>query len=186
MGPITKMLFNEVHSFIYLYKEKPFQLSSGKFSNYYFNCKKILMNPKYLSLVVQAICEELIPKNHIPVPEAVGGLTLGADPLSYAISLYYWNQGILCYPCVVRKETKEHGIQKRIEGELENFKEVIVVDDVITTGASTLKAVQAFREEGKIVRYSICIIDREEEGKEELLRNHIQVFSLWKKSDFIN
>lgn len=111
---------------------------------------------------------------------------MGADPLSYGISLYYWNRGVICYPCIVRKENKEYGTQQQIEGELLNFKEVIVLDDVVTTGASTLKAVNAFRKEGKIVRYSICLIDREEEGKEVLHRNNIQLFSLWKKSDFVN
>lgn len=186
MFPIAKKLFDETHSFIYLYREKPFQLSSGKMSHYYFNCKKILFNPKYLNLAVQSICEELIPENKIPLPEGVGGLTLGADPLAYGISFYFWNKGIPCYPFIVRKEKKEHGTSNLIEGELQNVKEIIVLDDVITTGSSTLKAIRAFREAGKIVRFAICLIDREEEGKEALKKEGVELFSLWKKVDFIN
>lgn len=186
MSPITKSLFNKVHTFIYIYSEKPFQLSSGKMSHHYFNCKKITLNPEFLYLAVQSICEELIPQNNIPIPEAVGGLTLGADPLAYGISLYYHQKNLKCYPCIVRKEVKQYGTQKQIEGELEHIKEVIVLDDVVTTGGSTLKAVDAFRNAGKIVQYAICLIDREEGGKENLEKENVKLFSLWKKSDFIS
>ncbi len=185
MHSLTKQLFNKAHSFIYMYSEKPFQLSSGKLSHHYFNCKKITLNPELLYLTAMAICEELIPMNQLPIPEAVGGLTLGADPLAYAISLYLYKKNIICYPNIVRKEVKAYGTQKQIEGELENFKEVVVLDDVVTTGASTLKAVEAFRKAGKIVRYAICIIDREEGGRELLKQENIELYSLWKKKDFI-
>ncbi len=185
MSPLTKQLFDLTHSFIYMYNEKPFQLSSGKMSHHYFNCKKITLNPNFLHLTVKAICEELIPENQIPIPEAVGGLTLGADPLTYGISLYFYQKHIICYPCIVRKESKEYGTKKQIEGELDKFKEVIVLDDVVTTANSTLKAIDAFRKEGKEVKYAICLIDREEGGKEALSREGIVLFSLWKKSDFI-
>ncbi len=185
MLPITKKLYDLTHKLLYLYKEKPFQLSSGKLSNHYFNCKKITLHPEYLNLTIQAICEELIPENQIPVPEAVGGLTMGADPLAYGISLYYWQKQIICYPCIVRKETKEYGTKKFIEGEIEKIKEIIVLDDVVTTGSSTLKAVNAFRNAGIQVKYALAIIDREEGGKEILKENHIELFSLFYKKDFI-
>lgn len=184
MHTLTKNLFDKAHSFIYMYSEKPFKLSSGKLSHHYFNCKKITLNPELLYLTAQAICEELIPENNLPIPEAVGGLTLGADPIAYAISLYLYKKNIICYPSIVRKETKEHGTQKQIEGELDRFREVIVLDDVVTTGSSTLKAVEAYRKAGKIVRYAICIIDREEGGKEQLKQENVELYSLWKKNDF--
>ncbi|GIX40374.1 MAG: orotate phosphoribosyltransferase [Leptospiraceae bacterium] len=185
MPPLTKSLFDKAHSFIYMYSEKPFQLSSGKMSHHYFNCKKITLHPEFLYLAVQAICEELIPENNIPIPEAIGGLTLGADPLAYGISLYYYQKNIRCFPCIVRKEIKHYGTQKQIEGEIDSISEVIVLDDVITTGGSTLKAVDAFRKAGKNVRYAICLVDREEGGKENLLKENIELYSLWKKTDFI-
>ena len=184
MSPLTKLLFDKAHSFIYMYREKPFQLSSGKMSHHYFNCKKITLNPEFLYLAVRAICEELIPENHLFIPEAVGGLTLGADPLAYGISLYYLQKNIVCYPCIVRKEVKQYGTQKQIEGEIENIHNVVVLDDVITTGSSTLKAVDAFRNAGKNVQYAICLVDREEGGRETLLKEGVKLFSLWKKSDF--
>ncbi len=186
MSPLTKALFDRAHTFIYMYNEKPFQLASGKMSHHYFNCKKITLNPEFLFLAVKAICDELIPENHLPIPEAVGGLTLGADPLAYGISLYYHQKNILCFPCIVRKEVKKHGTQKQIEGEIENIHHVVVLDDVITTGNSTLRAVDAFRNAGKNVQYAICLVDREEGGRETLLKEGVKLFSLWKKSDFIN
>ncbi|MFN3604748.1 MAG: orotate phosphoribosyltransferase [Leptonema sp. (in: bacteria)] len=186
MYPIAKQLFDQVHSLVYLYKEKPFRLSSGKLSNHYFNCKKIVFHPQFLMMALQSICEELLPSYNIPTPEAVGGLTLGADPISYGISFYYWQKGFLCYPFVVRKEPKSHGTERWIEGEIESVREVLVVDDVVTTGSSTLKAIEAFRKSGKIVRYAVCLIDREEEGRENLKKEGVELLSLWKKSDFIS
>ncbi|MCS7204861.1 MAG: orotate phosphoribosyltransferase [Leptospiraceae bacterium] len=185
MHPLAKALFDKTHHFIYEYNEKPFQLSSGKLSHHYFNCKKITLHPEYLWELSKAICEELLPKNQIPVPKAVGGMTLGADPIAYGISFYYFQKGVICYPLIVRKETKEHGTKKRIEGLIENLDEVLVVDDVITTASSTLKAISAFREMNLKVQHVVCIIDREEGGKEALLQEGIYLHSLWKKSDFV-
>lgn len=185
MLPGAKLLFEETHNFIYQYSEKPFQLSSGKFSHHYFNCKKITLHPVYLAKLAEVIVEELLPAHRIPDPEAVGGLTLGADPVAYGISLYYLKKNRTCYPLIVRKESKEHGTKNLIEGNLHGVREVIVIDDVVTTGGSTLKAVQAFRSQGLQVQYGICIIDREEGGKEALEAEGVTLLSLWKKSDFL-
>lgn len=133
--------------------------------------------------MAEAILEEIFPSLK-RFPEAVGGLTLGADPIAYALSLAAHSRGKIVYPLIVRKESKEHGLKKRIEGEFERVKSALVVDDVITTAGSTLKAVAALREAGLIVEEAVCIVDREEGGREALEREGILLHSLFRKSDF--
>lgn len=183
-GPQTKELFKQSAAEIYRYSREPFMLASGKESNHYFNCKKITLLPDRLRLLSLAFRDELIPQFFKAVPEAVGGLTLGADPISYALSLAYLEKGKNVMPLVVRKEAKGHGTGKMIEGEYANLKQVLVVDDVITTGGSTLKAVRALRDVGLVVDSAISIVDREEGGKEALAAEGIALYSLFIKRDF--
>lgn len=117
-------------------------------------------------------------------PAAVGGLTLGADPIGISLSLAYNEQGRTVYPLIVRKEVKVHGTGQRIEGAWQDVSEVLVLDDVITTAGSTLSAVTAFREAGLIVKDAVCIVNREEGGEEALREAGIRLHSVFKKSDF--
>lgn len=183
-NPLYLEMFDYMKEYVYRYSEKPFLLASGKESNHYFNCKEITLHPERLSRLSQALIELVIEKNLGIVPESIGGLTLGADPISYGLALSYAQKSKIVYPLVVRKEIKNHGTQKRIEGYFQKVKTCLVVDDVITTGGSTLKAVEALREAGIEVRHGICILDREEGGWELLKENGIEMFSLFKKSDF--
>ena len=180
---------DELHHFIktyaYRYSEQEFTLASGKKSHHYFNCKEIILVPDRLSLFADYVVNEHIPTVLGIQPEAVGGLTLGADPISYSLSLEYFRQGKIVYPLIVRKETKDHGTKKEIEGQVDKVKSCLVVDDVITTGGSTLKAVEALRRAGIKVESGICILDREEGGKEALLSAGIQMYPVFKKADFI-
>jgi orotate phosphoribosyltransferase len=183
-NPLTQELFHLMKEYVYRYSEKPFLLASGKESNHYFNCKEITLHPERLSKLAIAIVDELIPSFYSGIPESIGGLTLGADPISYAISLEYAKRNQLVYPLVVRKQTKDHGTKKKIEGFYSKISSCLVIDDVITTGGSTLQAVEALREEGILVSQGICILDREEGGRELLLENGIEMYSLFKKSEF--
>ena len=167
-----------------MYREEPFTLASGKMSHHYFNCKKITLHPARLSLLATAIRDELLPAHGLVLPKAAGGLTLGADPIAYAFSLACHEKGHLCMPVVVRKEAKGHGTGRQIEGDLTDIDEVLVFDDVITTAGSTLKAVAALREAGKQVTTAVCIVDREEGGREALSAEGVQLIALFKKSDF--
>jgi len=185
-GDLTKKLFELAKDDIYKFRSEPFTLASGQQSQHYFNCKKITLLPGRLALLADAIKNEVIPGFLSEgLPEAVGGLTLGADPISYALSLAYHKDGSQVFPLVVRKEAKGHGTGKQIEGEIEKISEVIVLDDVITTAGSTLKAVQAFRSAGIAVNHAVCIVDREEGGSEALQSENITLHSLYKKSDFL-
>jgi len=180
-------LFQLMKNHVYRYAEKPFLLASGKESNHYFNCKEITLHPDRLTLLARVFVNDIIPTIQdfsSGIPESVGGLTLGADPVSYAIALEYSKSGKMVYPLVVRKETKDHGTKKKIEGFFQSVKSCLVVDDVITTGGSTLKAVESLREAGLSVDSGICILDREEGGRELLESNGIRMYSIFKKSDF--
>lgn len=183
-GPLSRELFQAARSGIYRYSEEPFLLASGRKSHHYFNCKKITLVPANLRLLARAIRDEIIPAENLPDPRATGGLTMGADPIAYALSLAYLERGLTVYPLIVRKEAKGHGLGRRIEGEAEGVREVLVLDDVITTAGSLLKAVQAFRNSGLVVRYAVSIVDRQEGGREALEREGIRLFSLFRKSDF--
>lgn len=178
-----KLLFDLIKNCAYRYSEQEFTLASGKKSRHYFNCKEILLYPDRLSLLADYIVNVHLPENGIS-PEAVGGLTMGADPICYSIALKSYANGKTVYPLIVRKETKDHGTKKEIEGAVGNVKSCLAVDDVITTGGSTLKAVEALRRAGLTVTQGICILDRQEGGFEALKENGVQMYSIFKKSDF--
>ncbi len=190
-GTITQQLYADTKDRIYRYSEEPFTLSSGKTSHHYFNCKKITMHPEYLARMAAAMRDELIPgiSAFAAVPPAgVGGLTLGSDPIAFALSLAYREKGTTVYPIVVRKEQKQHGTGRRIEGELDAFTggEVLLIDDVVTTGGASLKAVEALRFAGLKLEHGICIVDREEGGRENLAQHGVTLHSLFTKSDFVD
>jgi orotate phosphoribosyltransferase len=184
-GELTHKLFTMAKDKIYKYRAEPFLLASGAKSNHYFNCKEITLDPALLSLLAKAMRDELIPSiKGSESPESIGGLTMGADPICYALSLSFLEQGKTVLPLIVRKEAKDHGTGKKIEGKFDSVKSCLVIDDVITTGGSTLKAVQALRDAGLTVTSGICILDREEGGRENLAKEGVTMFSLWKKSEF--
>ena len=184
-GPLSSELFQVSGAEVYKYSEQPFLLASGRESNHYFNCKKITLNPGRLSLLARAIRDEVIPRIGSDYEfQATGGLTLGADPIAYALSLAYLEKGVIKNPLVVRKEAKDHGTGKQIEGDLDGVREVLLLDDVITTAGSSIKAVQALRKAGLQVSRAVCIIDRQEGGREALAREGVELFSVFTRSDF--
>lgn len=168
---------------VYRFREEPFTLASGRRSQHYFNCKKITLWPERLWLLSALIVEEILAD--FPGTAAIGGLTMGADPLSYGISSYaFASKRSVLWPLIVRKSEKDHGMQSRIEGNLEEVSTVLALDDVVTTGASTLQAVQAFRQAGKKVDRALVILDREEGGREALEKEGVSLHAIFVKSDF--
>jgi orotate phosphoribosyltransferase len=146
--------------------DPPFTLASGKQSNYYFNCKPTTMDPEGMNLIGQVLFGML---EDAPVT-AVGGLTLGADPIANALSVISFQKGKPIKSFTVRKETKDHGTKSKIEGTLQKGERIVVLDDVITTGASTITAIEAVREAGLVIDRVIAFIDREEGGRENILK----------------
>jgi orotate phosphoribosyltransferase len=143
-----------------------FKLSSGGTSDYYVDCRTTTLHAEGGRLTGHAILE-LLAENGI-VAEAVGGLTLGADPIvSNVATASAWRalstpDAPLLHGFLVRKAEKAHGTGRRIEGFNQPGARVVIVDDVCTTGASTINAIEAVREAGMIVAAVVCIVEREE------------------------
>lgn len=141
-------------------------LSSGRRSSYYFDARQVLLDPEGASLAGLLSWELLAPAG----PSAVGGLTMGADPLVCATSLAAWDAGERVTGFFVRKEAKKHGLQQWIEGPfIEEGTPVAVVDDVLTSGGSLIKAVEKARQAGGVVVAALVVIDRAEGGREAAL-----------------
>jgi orotate phosphoribosyltransferase len=143
-----------------------FKLSSGATSDYYIDCRTTTLHAEGGRLTGHAILE-LLEENSI-VAEAVGGLTMGADPIvSNVATASAWRaqtspSAPLLHGFLVRKAEKAHGTGRRIEGFCREGARVVIVDDVCTTGASTINAIEAAREAGMIVAAVVCIVEREE------------------------
>ncbi len=154
-----------------------FTLSSGKKSDYYVDCRTATTDSQGLFLISNLFLDRL-EKGRLKI-QAVGGLTLGADPIvggMVALSATRKNpvQGF-----IVRKEAKGHGTGKLIEGNLKPGWKVAIIEDVITTGASALKAVQAAKDSGAEIKIILAVVDREEGGREEIAKLGIPIFSLF-------
>jgi len=133
-----------------------FKLSSGATSDYYIDCRSTTLDAKGSRLSGEAFTEEI--RQHGWKPAAIGGLTMGADPIVTAVSVVSGElNGFL-----VRKAEKQHGTGQRIEGFREKGARVVIVDDVCTTGASTVQAIEAAREFGFEVAGVMCLVEREE------------------------
>jgi orotate phosphoribosyltransferase len=133
-----------------------FKLSSGGRSDYYIDCRTTTLDARGAQLTGQVFLEEI--KHRAWDPEAIGGLTMGADPIVVAVSV---TSGTL-NGFLVRKAEKQHGTGQRIEGFRGKGSRVVIVDDVCTTGASTIQAIEAAREFGFDVVGVMCLVEREE------------------------
>ena len=144
--------------------DPPFTLASGRQSNFYFNCKPTTLDPEGMNLIGEVVFDML---KDAPVT-AAGGLTLGADPIANALAVISFQRGKPIKSFIVRKDVKDHGTKSRIEGTVRAGERVVILDDVITTGGSTLTAIEAARAAGLNVMRVIALIDREEGGRENI------------------
>ena len=154
-----------------------FILASGKESDLYCDCRVTALDARGANLIGQ---EEILPK--FPGVTSIGGMTMGADPISLAIGMYSVEADEPLKVFTVRKEAKDHGRGKRIEGNFAAGQEVIVVDDVITTGGSTLKAIDAIEAEGGKVVAALVLVDRQEGGREAIESRGIPVFPMFTRA----
>jgi len=138
------------------FRRGEFVLSSGGVSDYYIDCRTTTLDAKGARLTGQVFLDEIRARGW--KPKAIGGLTMGADPIVAAVAVTSGElNGFL-----VRKAEKEHGTGQRIEGFREKGARVVIVDDVCTTGASTVQAIQAAREFGFEVIGAMCLVERQE------------------------
>jgi len=165
-----------------------FTLASGAKSNFYVDCRPTSMDA-YGATLIGELGWDLIRENRIAA-KAVGGLTMGADPVALAIAVASArdtsnsDDGPL-HAFAVRKEAKGHGRGRRIEGNFTEGMPVVVVDDVITTGGSTLQAIDAIEKAGGKVVFVVVVVDREEGGRTAIEDRGYQVASLFEKSDLL-
>ena len=166
----------------YAYKKGEFKLSSGKTSEHYVNCKPVTLSGRGLTLSSLLLLKEV-------ETSYVGGLTLGADPLVSGVALVSALDSRLVNGLIVRKEAKGHGTQAWIEGLLppEGTK-VTVLEDVITTGGSAIKAATRLRDAGCVVERVVAIVDRQEnkEADEFMESADLELLSLFTLDDVIN
>ncbi|HEX7534818.1 MAG TPA: orotate phosphoribosyltransferase [Syntrophales bacterium] len=162
--------------------DPPFTLASGKTSNYYFNCKTTTMDPEGMYLIGNILFEMLDNAN----VSAAGGLTLGADPIANALSLISYQKKKPIKSFVVRKDAKNHGTKSGIEGNITPGEKVAIIDDVITTGGSTITAIEIAREAGLKVDRVIVLVDREEGGRENIEKYVERVDAVLTRSEIMN
>lgn len=160
-----------------------FTLASGRPSTLYIDARLTTMSPEGLATIGPLALAELAALGWMV--DAIGGLTLGADPVSYAISYASALAGTPLRAFTVRKEAKAHGTGKLIEGPFQAGDRVVVIEDVITTGGSALRAVEAVRAAGGTVTGVLALVDREEGGREALEAAGLDVASLTRSAEIV-
>ncbi len=165
------------------FQEREVVLSSGLKSNFYIDCKQVSLDAEGAALIGELF--HMVVDQVAPDAVAVGGLTLGADPLATATSLQSFVAGRPRAAFIVRKEPKGHGTNQWIEStKLAPGAQVVILEDVITTGASTLKAIERARLAGLTVVHSLGLVDRLEGGREAVLAES-PLTTLFTRRDFL-
>jgi orotate phosphoribosyltransferase len=165
------------------YREGQFTLASGATSDYYIDCRATTLNAKGAFYTGHIVLNTIRQQGWNA--DAIGGMTLGADPIVVSVALLSAGDGRAIDGFLVRKAEKQHGTQRRIEGFLRPAANVVVVDDVCTTGGSTIQAIEATREAGMQVVGVICLVEREASGMENIRAAvpGVPVLSIFKVQD---
>ena len=165
-----------------------FTLASGKKSDFYVDCRVSTMDCRGAILVGEvgyaAVAEKISQLTEKPV--AIGGMTMGADPISLAIAMESSRQGNPLQMFSVRKEAKKYGTGKRVEGNFQSGDTIILVEDTATTGGSTLKAIDAIEAEGGKVAFVLILVDRQEGAKEVIEERGVEVLCVYGKAELIS
>ncbi len=162
-------------------KQPVFKLVSGRTSRFYVNCKPTTLDPRGMYLCGHLILEALADSGVV----GVGGLTFGADPLAIATAFAseLRHQPIRAFS--IRKTQKDHGIVRWIEGDMSPGESVAIIDDVATTGGSTIKAVERARAEGLKVARAVVLVDRQEGGLDHIREHVDQAFAIVSRDELM-
>lgn len=164
-------------------EEPIYRLASGEMSKMYFDLRKTTLSPEGQHLIGNLFMD-MIEQLGLE-PRAIGGLTMGADPVASATAFASHARGRPVEAFVIRKEPKAHGLARRIEGNVQEGDPVIVIDDVITTGGSTIKAIRAAEEAGLKIIAVIALLDRcEQNGRENIEETGHPLYSILTINDF--
>ncbi len=139
-----------------------FTLASGKEASYYLDCRQVTLDPRGANLIGQGILELLGDA----LPDAIGGMAIGADPITAAVVTLAGQRGLPLKGFMVRKEAKAHGRGRDVEGPVAAGQRVVIVEDVVTTGGSSLQAIDRVEAFGLHVQRVIAVVDRLEGGRE--------------------
>jgi orotate phosphoribosyltransferase len=139
-----------------------FTLASGKKASFYLDCRRLTLDGESANLVAEGILEKIREE----LPDAVGGMAIGADPITASVITLAWQQGHSLRGFIVRKEMKGYGMGRQIEGPVKQGDRVVILEDVITTGGSSLTAIAHAREFGLTVDRLITIVDRGENSRQ--------------------
>lgn len=165
------------------FQEREVTLSSGRTSNFYIDTKKVSLDAEGATLIGELF--DMVVQEVAPAAVAIGGLTLGADPLATATSVASWTAGHPRAAFIVRKEPKGHGTNQWIESSgLEAGAPVVILEDVVTTGASTVRAIERAHLAGYSILHAIALVDRLEGGG-DAVRAHCPLTALFTRRDFL-
>ena len=162
-------------------QEPIYKLVSGRMSQFYVNCKPVTLCARGIFLVGHLIFEAIKDDD----VTAVGGLTFGADPLAVAAAFASELRGKPINAFSIRKTRKDHGIVRWIEGDIQPGERVAIIDDVATTGGSTIKAIERARSEGLDVIKAVVLVDRQEGGLENIGQHVSNVFSIVTRDELV-
>jgi len=164
-----------------------FTLASGKKSDLYVDCRITALDNRGAAWIGQVGWDLVLQKieaESLKI-DAIGGMTMGADPISLVVGMASADHEKALQVFTVRKEPKGHGRGKQIEGNFKEGDRVVVVDDVITTGGSTLKAIEAIRAAGGEVAFCLVLVDREEGGRPAIEAEGIPVVSIFTRTELL-
>ena len=157
-----------------------FTLASGKKASFYLDCRQLTLHPQGANQVAAGMLELLGDK----LPDAIGGMAIGADPITAATITLAGQRGLNLNGFIVRKEAKQHGMGRQVEGPVTAGQNVIIVEDVVTSGGSALAAVEAARAFGLKVEGILAVIDRLEGGREAIEAAGLSLKTLLTVRDF--
>jgi orotate phosphoribosyltransferase len=164
------------------YSQQPvFKLVSGRMSHFYVNCKPTTLNPRGMFLVGHLLYERLQGAS----VTAVGGLTFGADPVAFAAAFASELGQNPIKAFSIRKTQKDHGIVKWVEGDVQKGERIAIVDDVATTGGSTITAIERARSEGLDVVTAVVLVDRQEGGLDNIRRHVADVSAIITRDELL-
>jgi orotate phosphoribosyltransferase len=168
-------------------KHGPVKLASGKISNFYLDCKQTALSAEGAAVIGELVLAHIqaLRRQGLRIV-AVGGMTLGADPVAVATAMLSYQRGAPVDAFIIRKEPKDHGTLSWVEGagKLEAEAPVLLVEDVVTTGGSTLKALERARASGLKPVAILALVDREEGGRQSLEATGLPFAALLSRRDF--
>lgn len=156
-----------------------FVLASGQKASFYLDCRRLTLDGQAANLIAEGILEKLDGD----LPDAVGGMAIGADPITAAVITRAWQAGHSLRGFIVRKEAKEHGMGRQVEGPVQPGDRVVILEDVITTGGSSLRAIEHARAFGLRVDRLITIVDRGSDSAAVFDNVDVKFDALFRMSD---